>query len=109
MPDSLDGNEAQNRIIARQLFDAWAAEQDAKTKAERRWFGSNVAGWVSIMVVLVTGIIAFVSTYNLAISADARSQRNETAINLMKTETGDRLARIETKLDLIIGEREGGR
>lgn len=98
------------RIIAEQLFATWKAEQEREAKANRRWFGNNISGWVSVTVVVVGTIIAGSSTYNLALEANGRSLKNEAAIAQIKADTGDRLARIETKLDLIIGERpEAGR
>ena len=106
MPDVLDGNEAAVRKVATQLFAIWAEEQEREAKERRRFFGSNIAGWVSVTVVVVGTIIAGASTYNLALEANARSLRNETSIATMKADTSDRLARIETKIDLMIEERE---
>ena len=106
MPES-DGNDTQARIIARQLFDVWKAEQEAEAKAKQRWLGNNLAGWVSVCVVVVGTIYAGSKAYDLASQADARSIRNEAAIAVIKADTSDRLARIETKLDLVIDERTG--
>jgi hypothetical protein len=102
MPEGT-GNEAQVRIIAEQLFEVWKTEQARIAKERGRWFGSNIAGWVSVTVVVIGTVAAGFGTYNLALDASARSIKNESAIATIKADTGDRLARIETKLDLIIG------
>ena len=109
MPESAAQAEAV-RKIAEQLFEVWKSEQEREAKENRRWFGKNISGWLSIAVVVVGTIIAGSSAYNLAFEANNRSLKNEAAIAQIKADTGDRLARIETKLDLIIGERpEAGR
>lgn len=109
MPDGA-GNAEAVRAIAEQLFEVWKAEQAREAKERGRWFGSNIAGWVSVTVVVLGTIVAGVGTYNLALDASARSIKNETAIAAIKADTSDRLARIETKIDLMIDERgENGR
>lgn len=102
MPDG-SGNDAQVRIIAEQLFEVWKTEQARIAKERGRWFGSNIAGWVSVTVMVIGTIVAGAGTYDLALDASERSIKNESAIAAIKADTGDRLARIETKLDLIIG------
>ena len=104
MPDS--GNEAQVRVIAEQLFETWKTQQELEAKAHRRWFGGNVAGWITALVVIVGVIATGANTYDLAVDANARSIRNETAIATMKADNSDRLARIETKIDLMMEERK---
>lgn len=100
-----DGNEAQSRVIAKQLFDVWSTEQAEIAKENRRWFGNNISGWVSATVVVLGTLIAGVTTLNKAVEANERSLRNEASIAVIKADMSDRLARIETKLDLIISER----
>lgn len=100
------GNESQVRLVAEQLFEVWKTEQAREAKERGRWFGSNIAGWVSVTVVVFGTVVAGVGTYNLALDASARSIKNEAAIAQIKADTSDRLARIETKIDLMIGERE---
>lgn len=99
------GNDAQVRAIAEQLFSTWTQEQEKKLKEKGRWLGSNIAGWVSVAVVVFGTIVAGSSAYNLAHEANTRSLRNEGTIATIKADMSDRLARIETKLDLIIDER----
>jgi hypothetical protein len=101
-----DGNDVQSRIVATQLFDAWKAEQELDAKATRRWLGGNVAGWIAAVAVVVTAIAAGGRTYNLASDAYARTIQNENTIATMKADNGDRLARIETKIDLMMEERK---
>lgn len=103
------GNDAQVRIVAEQLFQVWKTKQAQDSKDTRRWFGNNISGWVSVAVVVLGTLYAGSQTFELAQSANARSLRNEAAIAVIKADTADRLARIETKLDLIIGERGGAR
>ena len=107
-----DGNEAQSRVIAKQLFDVWSTKQAEINKENRRWFGNNLPGWISAVFVILGTLVAGVTTLNKAIEANDRSLKNEASIAAIKADTSDRLARIETKLDLIIEERsdrEGGR
>jgi hypothetical protein len=105
MPEN-SGQDAAVRKVAEQLFAVWKEEQAREIKENRRWLGNNVAGWVSVAVVVIGTIIAGSSTYSMALEANDRSLRNEIAIAAIKADTSDRLARIETKLDLVIEERE---
>lgn len=100
------GDGAQTRIIAEQLFATWKAQQELEAKATRRWLGGNVAGWLASLSVIVGAIVAGASTYDLASDANARSVRNENTIATMKADNGDRLARIETKIDLMMEDRK---
>jgi hypothetical protein len=108
VPESAAQSEAV-RIVAEQLFTVWKAEQEREAKANRRFIGSNLSGWLAAFVIFVGGITAGVSTYNLAQEANARSVRNETAITVLKADNGDRLARIETKIDMMMGEEGSAR
>ncbi len=103
MPSS--GNEAQVRAIAEQLFETWKADQDRAAKENRRWFGGNIAGWLGALAVLVSAIAVGAKTHDLANDANARSIANERSIASMKADTSDRLARIETKIDLLMETR----
>lgn len=105
MPNSA-GDSTQTRIIAEQLFATWKAEQEIEAKANRRWLGGNVAGWIAALVAIIGAIAAGANTYDLAADANARSVQNENAISAMKADNGDRLARIETKIDLMMEERK---
>lgn len=105
MPDGL-GNQSQTRIIAEQLFEVWKAEQAREAKDARKWWQSNAAGWLGAIVV-ITGLIAGAANVR-SMAQDARdlSTKNEAAIAVMKADNGDRLARIETKIDLMMEERK---
>lgn len=105
MPDGL-GNSEMVRVIAEQLFQVWAAEQAREAKETRKWYQSNAAGWLAGLAIIVGAIITGNNTYNLADTANARSLRNESALTAMKANSGDRLARIETKIDLMMEERK---
>src|SRR4051812_42037935 len=100
-----DGNDAQTRIIAKQLFSIWETEQAGKATENRRWWQSNAGGWVAILVVAVGIITAASNINNIAVDANARSLKNEAAINNMRAENADRLARIETKVDRLLEEQ----
>ena len=109
MPESAAQAETV-RIIAEQLFATWKAEQEREAKARHRFFGTNIANWLMTAGAAVSVLYGASTVYNMAYEGNARSIRNEAAIAAIKADTGDRLARIETKLDLIIGERpEAGR
>lgn len=100
------GNTEMVRIIAEQLFETWKSEQAREAKETRRWFSGNLGNWLGAAVVVGTFIVTASNTYNIASSANARSIRNENAITAMKADNGDRLARIETKIDLMMEERK---
>lgn len=104
MPDNPAQSE-QVRIIAEQLFETWKREQERKDKETRRWFSGNVSGWLAGLVILVSAIAAGAQTHGLARDAHARSLKNEAAIANLKADNSDRLARIETKIDWLMGER----
>lgn len=100
-----DGNDAQVRAIAKQLFSIWETEQADKAKQARRWWQSNASGWVTIGVVVVGLIVTANNINNIATDANARSLKNEAAINNMRAENADRLARIETKVDRLLEDQ----
>lgn len=100
-----DGNDTQVRLVAKQLFSIWETEQQEKARQARRWWQSNAGGWVAIVVV-AAGIITAASNINtIAVDANARSLKNEAAINDMRAENADRLARMETKIDRLLEEQ----
>lgn len=104
MPDS--GNSAQSeqvRIIAEQLFETWERKQAREAKETRRWFGSSVPGWLAAGGLIVSVILAGGYTHVLATDANARSLKNENSIATLKADNSDRLARIETKIDVLMG------
>lgn len=101
-----DGNASQSetvRIIAEQLFETWKRQQERERKETRRWFAGNIWGFIGALAIVVSAIIAGARTHNLASEGHERSLRNETAIAAMKADNSDRLARIETKIDVIMG------
>jgi hypothetical protein len=46
MTDDFDGNKAQNRKIAEQLFSAWSDDQ---ARSAKRWYGS-VPAWSACLL-----------------------------------------------------------
>lgn len=101
MPDNASQSETV-RLIADQLFETWERKKEREAKETRRWFGSNVGGFIGAILIVVSAIVAGARTHNLAAEAHERSLRNETAITTMRADNSDRLARIETKIDLIM-------
>lgn len=99
------GNAAQTRIIAEQLFEVWKAEQEREAREGRRWWQSNAASWLGGVALLVGLIAGAVNVRSMAQDARDLSTKNEAAIAAMKADNGDRLARIETKIDLMMEER----
>lgn len=100
------GNDSQVRIIAEQLFEIWKAEQEREARENRKWWQSNASGWISGIIAVGAIIFGGADLYNLASDANARSLTNENAIASLKADNGDRLARIETKIDLMMEERK---
>lgn len=103
MPDGL-GNSEMVRTIAEQLFEVWKAEQAREAKDNRRFLGSNVSGWVALLILVGSGVATGKGIHDLASDANARSIRNENAIVNMRVTNSDRLARIEVKLDRVLEE-----
>lgn len=99
------GNAAQTRIIAEQLFEVWKSEQAREAKDTRRWWQSNAATWLGGIFLIVGLIAGAVNVRSMAQDARDLSTKNEAAIAAMKADNGDRLARIETKIDLMMEER----
>lgn len=106
MPERGIGNEAQTRVIAEQLFDVWKAEQ-ASTVGKQR------ASWPAWLGVALSAIAIVFSAGSLrsdvataAIRIDKLEQRADGQDKATAAIT-DRLARIETKLDLVLESRKG--
>lgn len=99
------GNDEMVRVVAEQLFATWESKHERQAKESRRWWQSNAPGWVTMGVMVIGAVAAAINIGSLASQADARSIRNETAINAMRISNTDRLARIETKVDRILEDR----
>jgi len=99
-------NAEMVRIVADQLFDVWVERHARESRENRRWWQSNVGGWLAAAITVVGVIVAGANIHNLASAANARSINNESAISEMRATNGDRLARIETKIDLMMEERK---
>lgn len=99
------GNEEQVRLIADQLFTVWDNRQKEEAAKSRRWWQSNASGWVGILVLAIGAITAANNINNLASDANARSIKNERAIDDMRITNADRLARIETKVDRLLEDK----
>lgn len=102
------GNETQVRAIADSLFDAWQANQEVKNKHRSLIYGS-IPAWIacalSVLAVLWQAAITTQRVNEntrriaqLEVSDQERSREDKA--------TTQQLARIEAKMDLIIGERK---
>jgi hypothetical protein len=107
MTDRYDGNEAQNRKIANQLFDAWTEGEESNRK--RRILVGSIPAWVAC--VLSIGLLV----WNAAVISGnvADNTRRITQIEADQRDAGransnmiDRMARIEAKIDIIVGEHK---
>ena len=100
------GNAAQVRAVAEQLFEVWKAEQANMGEKQRAswpaWFGVLLGG---ISIVFAAG-----SLRSDVATATTRIEKVEQRLDSQDKATAqitDRLARIETKLDLVIERRRG--
>lgn len=107
-----DGNEAQNRIVIKQIFDAWAVEQEAKANTEgarvderRRIMLGSIPAW-SACIIAVGGLVWSAAVLSGDISENRRriEQVELDQKRQGETERGviERMARIEAKLDIVL-------
>lgn len=102
-----DGNEAQNRVIARQLFDVWTAEQAAKAKTH--WLNGSIPAWIACALSL--GMLVWNAAVISGDVADNTRRVTQLEVDQRRSE-GDsrqvieRMARIEAKLDLILEDKQ---
>ena len=99
-------NIAQTKLVGEQLFAIWEARQGEKTT---RWQGS-VPAWVAC-ILSITAVVwqAAVTTGNVSENR-RRIEATEIKLEAQASDSRgviDRLARIEAKLDLIGGDRNG--
>jgi hypothetical protein len=96
-----DGNQALVRVIADQMFDIWEARQGKRRASWPAWLGVGLS---------IVGIVfAAGSLRSDVASANTRIDKLEQRADLQDRTAGqvnDRLARIETKLDLALEERK---
>ena len=101
------GNAAQVRVVAEQLFEIWKSEQ-AKEGVKQR---ASWPAWLG--VVLAVGGIVFSAggrSSDMA-AANTRIEKLEHRADGLEREKAqilDRLARIETKLDVVLEQRKAG-
>lgn len=106
MPERGVGNEAQTRVIAQQLFDAWKAEQGLEGKRVASW-----PAWLGVALAIVGIIFSAGSLRSEVATAQTRIQKVEERLDMQDRANvliNDRLARIETKLDLVLESRKDG-
>lgn len=105
MPDS--GNEVTVRKIADQLFDAWTVKQEQAQKRQQLLSGSLPA-YAALIMSLAT-LAWQVGVTSQRISDNTRRIQQieaDNRISAAENKTGAQsLARIEAKVDLLMGER----
>ena len=99
-----DGNEAQARIIARQLFDIWKAENGEQRS---RWYASAPA-WMALFI-SVAGAIWMGGVQAQVVDSNSRRidalEKNEREDASGQQQMLQRMASMEAKIDLLIEER----
>jgi hypothetical protein len=107
MPDRGVGNETQTRIIAEQLFAIWKAEQGEDAGKQR----ASWPAWLGVLLAACALIFSAGSLRSDVATAAVRIDKLEERADSQDKATAqitDRLARIETKLDLVLESRKGG-
>jgi hypothetical protein len=106
------GNAAQVRVIAEQLagqlFEAWRAEQAQLGEKQR----ASWPAWFGVMLGAISIVFAAGSLRSDVATATTRIDKLEQRADSQDTagkQVTDRLARIETKLDLALEHRKGGK
>lgn len=101
MNPSDPGNATQVRIVAHQLFQEWKAEQGKQRASWPAWMalGLSIVGFVFS----AGGLRSDVATANTRI--EKLEQRADSAAR-GAGQVNDRLARIETKLDMALEKRK---
>jgi hypothetical protein len=91
MPDShYDGNNEQTRIVAEQLFTVWETRQQGSLK---KFVSGSVPAWIACFLSL-GGLV-----WNAAVISRDVAQNTEDIKELKQGNVGERLVRIETKID----------
>lgn len=100
-----DGNEVQAQIIAKRLFNVWKEEEAATTK---RSIGGSLPAWVACALSVAT-IIWGAAVISSDVSENRRRIETIEAEQLQQARddqaSRDRLARIEAKIDVLMGEK----
>jgi len=94
------GNTAQTRIIAHQLFEAWKAEQGKQRASWPAWMALGLS-----IVGIVFGAGSLRSDVATANTRIEKLEQRADSQERVAAEANDRLARIETKLDLALEKR----
>jgi hypothetical protein len=106
MADDFDGNKAQNRKIAEQLFSVWA-------ESEKRISPPRLMGSLPAWIACVLSICLLI--WNAAVISGSVAQNtrridqieaNERQSDGDNRQMIDRMARIEAKVDIIIAEKK---
>jgi hypothetical protein len=102
-----NGNEAQVRAIADTLFDSWQANQEAENKRRSLIYGS-IPAWVACAL-SITAVLWQAAITTQRVNENTRRveqlERSDQERSREDKATTQQLARIEAKMDLIIGEK----
>ena len=96
-----DGNAAQVRIVAHQLFEVWKAEQGKQRASWPAWVGCALGVFG---VIFSAGILQ--ANQTTAAADIKRLEARADAQDKNANQSNDRLARMETKLDLLLEKRK---
>ncbi|MDF2386584.1 hypothetical protein JMG10_34295 [Nostoc ellipsosporum NOK] len=102
------GNDAQVRVIAEQLFEIWKAEQATQSGKQR----ASWPAWLGVALASVGIVFSAGSLRSDVASAAVRLDKVEQRVDGQDKATAqgaDRLARIETKVDLLLENEKGRR
>lgn len=105
MADRGVGNEAQTRVIAEQLFEVWRTEQASQGDKQR----ASWPAWFGVMLGAIGIVFSAGSLRSDVATAATRIEKLEQRADGQDKATAqitDRLARIETKLDLVLERRK---
>jgi hypothetical protein len=101
-----NGNAAQTRALAKTLFDTWKAEQDLAQKPSR--VGGSIPAWIACGLSIAT-LIWGAAVISSDVSENRRRIESLEVGQLQQARddqaSRDRLARIEAKIDVLMGEK----
>ncbi|RSY83106.1 hypothetical protein DAH66_12620 [Sphingomonas koreensis] len=99
------GNAAQVPVVAAQLFEIWRAEQAQLGEKKR----ASWPAWLGVALALVGIVFSAGSLRSDVATAAVRIEKVEQRLGSQDkaiAQITDRLARIETKLDLVLEQRK---
>lgn len=99
------GNAAQVRAVAEQLFDVWRAEQASEGQKQRASWPAWIGVGIAVVGLIFSAGMVRTEMATATTRIDKLEQRAD-ARDAAEKAMMDRLARIETKLDMALEERK---